>query len=207
MGCLLTEAERRKALRFAQQLERRLSKATDPVEIAQLKADLHIAQVDIDYTKYFPFMEPYVSLYAQVRSNKEGDDKGGKDDKGAAARYLHAPRPPMWYEIEKIREEGVTALEKLQNRAPEKVIKKVDAKVEKPKKPSKDKDKRNGDDGKEKKKKERVEDTQDKQEWDGKKKEKEKKDKPKSGKGKKDESPARSESEESDSDGGFFEED
>jgi len=195
-------------LRFAQQLEKRLSKATDPEEIAQLKTNLHIAQVDIDYTKYFPFMEPYVSLYAQVRGNKEGDDKDGTDDKGAAARYLHAPRPPLWYEVEKIREEGVTALERLQNRAPEKLVKKVDAKVEKPKKPSKEKDKKNGDDGKEKKKKERAEDEKDKQEWDERKKEKEKKkDKPNSGKSKKDESPARSESEESDSDGGFFEED
>lgn len=100
-------------MRFAKQLEKRLAQATDPDEVAQLKADLHVAEVDIDYARYFPFMEPYVSLYAKAAS-------GEKDDQDTAARYLRSPRPPMWAVIEKTREEGDAALEKLQNRqAPE----------------------------------------------------------------------------------------
>ncbi|SPQ22361.1 3813dcfe-cf73-4d13-8564-9e9d4aa4a947 [Thermothielavioides terrestris] len=103
--------ERKKATRFAKQLEKKLAQATDPDEIAQLKADLHVAQVDIDYARYFPFLEPYVSLYAGAAS-------GEKDETGKAAQYLRGPRPPMWAVIEKTREEGQAALEKLQNRQP-----------------------------------------------------------------------------------------
>jgi hypothetical protein len=108
---LTTRVERKKATRFAKQLEKKLAQATDPDEIAQLKADLHVAQVDIDYARYFPFLEPYVSLYAGAAS-------GEKDETGKAAQYLRGPRPPMWAVIEKTREEGQAALEKLQNRQP-----------------------------------------------------------------------------------------
>ncbi|KAK4237409.1 hypothetical protein C8A03DRAFT_34656 [Achaetomium macrosporum] len=106
--------ERKKAMRFVKQLEKKLAQATDPEEVAQLKADLHVAQVDIDYARYFPFMEPYISLYA-------GASSGEKDEASTAAwaRYLRTPRPPMWAVIEKTREEGQAALEKLQNRQPQ----------------------------------------------------------------------------------------
>ncbi|KAL2164577.1 hypothetical protein VTH06DRAFT_3794 [Thermothelomyces fergusii] len=105
--------ERKKAMRFVKQLERRLAQATDPDETAQLKADLHVAQVDVDYARYFPFMEPYVSLYAAAAAAAD------KDETNAAAHYLRTPRPPMWELIEKTREEGQAALEKLQNRWPQ----------------------------------------------------------------------------------------
>ncbi|GAB1320601.1 rRNA-processing protein efg1 [Madurella fahalii] len=101
--------ERKKAMRLEKQLEKKLAQTTDPDEAAQLKADLHVAQVDIDYARYFPFMEPYISLYAKAAS-------GERDGEGTAAHYLRSPRPPMWAVIEKIREEGDAALEKLQNR-------------------------------------------------------------------------------------------
>ncbi|KAJ4304466.1 rRNA-processing protein efg1 [Collariella sp. IMI 366227] len=104
--------ERKKAMRFAKQLEKKVAQATEPEEIIQLKADLHVAQVDTDYAIYFPFMETYVSLYAGATSG----DKDEKEEKGAAARYLRTPRPPMWSVIEKTREEGKHALERLQNR-------------------------------------------------------------------------------------------
>ncbi|KXX76470.1 rRNA-processing protein EFG1 [Madurella mycetomatis] len=100
--------ERKKAMRLVRQLEKKLAQTTDPDEAAQLKADLHVAQVDIDYARYFPFMEPYVSLYAKPAS-------GEKDAESTAAQYLRSPRPPIWAVIEKIREEGEAALERLQN--------------------------------------------------------------------------------------------
>ncbi|KAK4175223.1 hypothetical protein QBC36DRAFT_190369 [Triangularia setosa] len=101
--------ERKKAIRIAKQLEKKLAQATDADEIAKLKDDLHKAQVDIDYAIYYPFMEPYISLYAKPAA--------GEEEK--AAQYLHTERPPMWALIEKTREEGKKALEKLQNRKPE----------------------------------------------------------------------------------------
>lgn len=99
-------------MRFAKQLEKKVAQATDPEELSQLKADLHVAQVDIDYAIYFPFMETYISLYAKAAA-------GEKEDKNAAAHYLRTPRPSMWTVIEKTREEGQSALEKLQNRRPQ----------------------------------------------------------------------------------------
>ncbi|KAL2201363.1 hypothetical protein P885DRAFT_26720 [Corynascus similis CBS 632.67] len=104
--------ERKKAMRFVKQLEKKVAQATDPEEIDQLKADLHVAQVDIDYAKYFPFMEPYISLYAAAAATD-------KDETNTAAHYLRTPRPPMWELVEKTREEGQAALEKLQNRRPQ----------------------------------------------------------------------------------------
>ncbi len=100
-------------MRFAKQLEKKIAKATDEDEIAQLKADLHVAQVDTDYAIYFPFMEVYVSLYAAAASGEK------EDETSTAAHYLRTPRPPMWAVVEKTREEGQAALERLQNRRAE----------------------------------------------------------------------------------------
>ncbi|KAK3296049.1 uncharacterized protein B0H64DRAFT_162056 [Chaetomium fimeti] len=104
--------ERKKAMRFAKQLEKKVAQATDPEEVAQLKADLHVAQVDTDYAIYFPFLEPYISLYA-------GAAAGEKEETNKAALYLRSPRPPMWTVVEKTREDGQAALERLQNRRPQ----------------------------------------------------------------------------------------
>ncbi|KAK4185342.1 hypothetical protein QBC35DRAFT_524966 [Podospora australis] len=125
--------ERKKAMRLAKQIEKKLAQATDSDEIAQLKVDLHKAQVDIDYAIYYPFLEPYISLYAnpadkkEKQTNKQQDGnkkiKREEDSEGAeeetndkAALYLHKERPPMWFLIEETREQGKRALEKLQNR-------------------------------------------------------------------------------------------
>lgn len=112
MNTANTPVERKKAMRFAKQLEKKVAQATDPEEVSQLKADLHVAQVDTDYAIYFPFMEPYISLYAGAASKE-------KDEPNTAAHYLRTPRPPMWTVIEKTREEGQAALVRLQNRRPQ----------------------------------------------------------------------------------------
>lgn len=104
-------AERKKAQRLEKQLKARLEKATDPKEMAEINADLHIASVDWHYAIYHPFMERYVSLYPP--ENSEDADKSS-----SAARQLHAKRPEMWSVIEKTMDEGQDALEKLQNRKP-----------------------------------------------------------------------------------------
>lgn len=105
-------------MRLAKQLEKKLAAATDPEEASQIKADLHIAQVDIDYAIYYPFMEAYVSLYAGSNAGGKGE-KDEKEDKSKADQYLRTPRPPMWAVIEETREKGKTALERLQNRRPQ----------------------------------------------------------------------------------------
>lgn len=58
-------------------------------------------------------MEPYISLYAAAAAG----EKEGETSK--AAVYLRTPRPPMWTVVEKTREGGQAALERLQNRRPQ----------------------------------------------------------------------------------------
>lgn len=123
---------------MAKQLRKQIEQATDPDEIAGLKADLHIAEVDTNYAIYFPFMERYISLYTVAKEAKEST----AEEKAALAKLaLHAPRPPMWSVVEKAMEQGEDALLKLQQRRPEteapsklaKAASKSKAKVTKPK--------------------------------------------------------------------------
>ncbi|KAL0473498.1 hypothetical protein QR685DRAFT_437092 [Neurospora intermedia] len=106
--------ERKKAMRLAKQLMKQLDETKDEAEIARLKADLHIAEVDLDYALYHPHMETYISLYPKPK-----DEAAEKDEKSSAAYHLHSSRPPMWTTIEKARQEGKSALEKIRDRRPE----------------------------------------------------------------------------------------
>ncbi|KAK3948245.1 hypothetical protein QBC32DRAFT_63177 [Pseudoneurospora amorphoporcata] len=106
--------ERKKAERLAKQLKKQLDETKDEAEVARLKADLHIAEVDLDYALYHPHMETYISLYP-----KSKDEATEKDEKSSAAHHLHSSRPPMWTTIEKARKEGKKALEKIRDRRPE----------------------------------------------------------------------------------------
>jgi len=99
-------------MRLAKRVQTQLKTATDPAEIEALNADLHITEVDINYAKYFPFLEPYISMY-KVSTNKEKDKE---DEKRAAQLALHSERPPLWSTVEKAMEEGQGALERLRDR-------------------------------------------------------------------------------------------
>lgn len=119
---------------MAKQLKKQIEQATDPEEIAALKKDLHIAEVDTNYAIYYPFLERYISLYTVA---KEIKDQTVEEKAALAKLALHAPRPPMWSVIEKAMEEGESALVKIQERrseteAPTKPVK-TKAKVTKPK--------------------------------------------------------------------------
>jgi len=83
-----------------------------------------VAEVDLDYSIYYPFLEPYVSLYANYKPGEKGKS-GGKDkekEKDKAEQLLRTPRPVVWTTVEKLREEGKEALERLQNRQPEGMV-------------------------------------------------------------------------------------
>jgi len=110
--------ERKKAIRRSKQIKKQLAEVEDPEEKAKLEADLHIAEVDIDYAIYHPFLERYTSLYAAPGKEEKGEKEDEKEKK-SLLEDLHTPRPPMWAVIEKAREEGKAALEKIQNRRPQ----------------------------------------------------------------------------------------
>lgn len=110
---LLTE--RKKAERLRKKLKKQAEESTDPEEKARIEADLHIADVDYHYTRYFPFLERYESLYTAPESSK--DDEA--EDQPAAIRALHSERPPMWKVVQEAMRNGQAALEELQERRPE----------------------------------------------------------------------------------------
>lgn len=116
--------ERQKAERLVKQLTKQLKTA----ESDEIKAQLHVAEVDVAYTRYFPLLEAYVSLYPK---------KGSAADESTtptAKAALDAERPPMWKEIEEALARGPRALEKMRDRNPDGdvVVLKADRESEEP---------------------------------------------------------------------------
>ncbi|KAI0448726.1 hypothetical protein F5B21DRAFT_96497 [Xylaria acuta] len=105
--------ERKKADRLAKQIRTQLETTTDEEERKRLHADLHIAEVDALYAKYFPHRERYVSLYPVSSLSQKG---AKAEDTSTAARSLHTERPPLWDTIEKTSKKGIRALVQIQER-------------------------------------------------------------------------------------------
>ncbi|KAI1384609.1 uncharacterized protein F4822DRAFT_415706 [Hypoxylon trugodes] len=113
--------ERKKADRLAKQIKSQLKRATDEKEIEKLQADLHKAEIDSIYTRFFPHRERYISLYpvASLGLSSNGDDEK-PEDASSAAQALHSERPPLWRLIEKTYEKGIPELIKIRERKLEK---------------------------------------------------------------------------------------
>jgi hypothetical protein len=79
------------------------AQSIDDVENA--KAQMHVAEVDLNYTQYFPLNERYVSLYP---AKSAGMDQGAGQAEDAIAK------PAMWAIVEKSMENGT--LNQLRNR-------------------------------------------------------------------------------------------
>jgi len=82
-----------------------LLKAESTEEVEALKTQMHISEVDLNYTQYYPLSEPYVSLYPQK------DSKTGEPD---TSELTAKPKPSMWVEVERCMEHGT--LNALRNR-------------------------------------------------------------------------------------------
>ncbi|KUI65436.1 rRNA-processing protein EFG1 [Cytospora mali] len=108
--------ERQKAERLRKKLKKQLDEATDPEEKAKIQADYHIADVDWHYTRFFPFLERYESLYSAEKAKEDSDGQT------IAMRALHSARPPMWKVVEEALEKGQAALDALQERRSDKTI-------------------------------------------------------------------------------------
>jgi hypothetical protein len=98
--------ERQKATRQLKRLRKRLLASESPEEVEELKAQMHIAEVDLNYTQYSPLSEIYISLYPQQKSSEDSEDGPKAEDS--------QPKPPLWSEVEKCMEDGT--LHKLRNR-------------------------------------------------------------------------------------------
>jgi len=103
--------ERKKAMRLAKQIRKKIAQAEDQDELAQLQKELHVAEVDEAYTQYHPHAEPYTGLYGRTKSSDD-DEALALADKVT----LDAERPPMWKTVEAAMAEGTNALVKLRER-------------------------------------------------------------------------------------------
>ncbi|KAF1985245.1 hypothetical protein K402DRAFT_357762 [Aulographum hederae CBS 113979] len=105
--------ERQKATRRLKKLAKQLEAATEPNERKSLERQVHIAEIDLNYTMYFPLAEAYISLYPS--KSREEDGKTVQDNEAIDQDYrTDAER---WLEVEKATVEGT--LEALRNRVPE----------------------------------------------------------------------------------------
>ncbi|KAG5914494.1 hypothetical protein E4U61_005628 [Claviceps capensis] len=120
--------ERKKASRLVKQLERKIEQSSDSDDVEDLKRQLHIAEVDEAYTIYHPHLEPYRSLYGNVKADSKGKQGGedseeaeeeAKNDAPIAKKALDAERPSMWSVVEKTMEKGLEALQQLRERRPD----------------------------------------------------------------------------------------
>jgi len=103
----LAVIERQKATRQLKKLRKRLLATESAEEVETLKAQMRIAEVDLNYTQYSPLSEPYISLYPQQKNSTEGSEDGPRAEDSQ-------PKPSMWLEVEKCMGDGT--LNKLRNR-------------------------------------------------------------------------------------------
>ena len=70
------------------------------------------------YAINYPYLEPYLSLYAKGKKPKDGQNSGDEDSGTTltAKEALHAERPAMWTTVEEALREGDDALQKLRER-------------------------------------------------------------------------------------------
>jgi hypothetical protein len=114
-------AERKKADRLAKQIQKRIEQCEDPEETKQLKNDLHFAEIDSIYAKFFPYREAYISLYPVATKDKSAEEGEKTDSASSAAKALRAERPPIWHDIEKASRKGMSALIKIRDRKSSKI--------------------------------------------------------------------------------------
>ncbi|CAK7229249.1 18S rRNA maturation protein [Sporothrix bragantina] len=123
--------ERKKAMRRQKQLQKRHDATEDETEKAEMAADLAVAEIDVLYPQYYPFLEAYVSLYPQSGKKGDGEEDEEKDDDKDKdidpTKFFKGPRPAMWDTIKAAYEKGgIRALEAIRDRQPAKEDKKAD---------------------------------------------------------------------------------
>ncbi|KAH8595692.1 hypothetical protein B0O99DRAFT_661603 [Bisporella sp. PMI_857] len=106
--------ERKKADRSIKKLRKQLLEATTTEEVQQLKHQMHVAEVDLNYTRYCPLSEIYISLYPP--KDEDGEDEDSRQESVQT-------KPPLWVEVERHMEEGT--LNQLRNRLPPPPVKKI----------------------------------------------------------------------------------
>ncbi|KAK7521089.1 uncharacterized protein IWZ02DRAFT_433475 [Phyllosticta citriasiana] len=107
--------ERQKATRFLKKAVRNLNENSDPAALQQLEGQKHIAEVDLNYTLYYPLIRPYKSLYASAAKSKNAEKEQDGATKVGGDTVRVGGDETMWKEVETRTSQGTSALEALRN--------------------------------------------------------------------------------------------
>ncbi|PKY06530.1 hypothetical protein P168DRAFT_325388 [Aspergillus campestris IBT 28561] len=96
-----------KDIKSLQAQQKTLTESSNPTAAAALEQELYIAQVNLNYTIYYPLAEKYIALYAtQQKKKKSADDDDTSKTVYKPVHATAAEKPPMWHVVEKCMKEG-----------------------------------------------------------------------------------------------------
>ena len=75
-------------------------------ERESLEGTIHEAEVDLNYTMYFPLNEKYQSLYPRTPEQAPLDESEGKEFCGRGEITTKRDKPPLWHMVELATTEG-----------------------------------------------------------------------------------------------------
>ncbi|KAH1674412.1 18S rRNA maturation protein [Aspergillus fumigatus] len=94
-----------------------LNPAAKKEKLAALAGKIHAAQVNHNYTIYYPLTQKYVALYAEQKKKKKESsaqsEKPSEPEAEVASKLIYdttGERPPMWRVVEKCMEDGTLDL-------------------------------------------------------------------------------------------------
>jgi hypothetical protein len=114
-----------------------------------LEQKVHNAEVDLNYTLYYPLLKPYVALFrGSERENtqsaepgQDGADEAAKKEPNHQEESKSRGNVEIWKEVEKAMKKGTAALDSLRNWKPERKVNEVIEKKSEKKKGKEDKKK------------------------------------------------------------------
>ena len=99
--------ERQKATRALRKLQKQLPPDLEQkMEDQARNASVHAAQVDVNYTIYYPLTEKYVSLFPLEKRASDQNGSQSPETGNDISIEGNRMRPPMWAVIERCMEEG-----------------------------------------------------------------------------------------------------
>ncbi|KAK3044719.1 hypothetical protein LTS18_000537, partial [Coniosporium uncinatum] len=93
--------DRKKATRRLKKVTKDVQEAADEEQRQKLMARVYVAEIDLNYTMYYPHVEPYVALFP----SNGGDDTGKEPEENSATLELRQSNP-MWRTVERATEHG-----------------------------------------------------------------------------------------------------
>jgi hypothetical protein len=103
--------DRKKAERRLKQATKALRACEDSEAHKKLEKDVHVAQIDLNYTQYYPLAQTYSALYP-TKKGKDEKAHGDEEEIKAGVRG----NPEMWKEVEQATKDGERSLEALRHR-------------------------------------------------------------------------------------------